>query len=111
MHLGKHSPKVVELRKAIRQGTLTEEGLLPIEGPILLDEALRSRIPIVDVFIRSGTPVRPVPSAEIHELPPDIFKSIQDTEHSQGVIATIRPPQLSLAKSLSAAPALAVVLG
>src|SRR5262245_35641725 len=31
MHIGKNSPKLVELRRAIRDGTLTSAGLLPIE--------------------------------------------------------------------------------
>ena len=46
MQIGKHSPKLVNLRKAIRQGSLTPDGLLPIEGPILLKEAARSGIEI-----------------------------------------------------------------
>src|SRR2546429_660845 len=57
MEIGKHSRKLVELRKALRQGTLTSDGLLPIEGPTLLEEARRSEIEIVDVF---RTPVRKV---------------------------------------------------
>src|SRR5438128_2056966 len=39
IQVGKHNRKLTELRKAIRQGKLTTDGLLPVEGPILLDEA------------------------------------------------------------------------
>jgi TrmH family RNA methyltransferase len=110
MELGKHSRKLIQLRKAIRQGILTADGLLPIEGPILLEEANKSRIEVVDVFRRNGAPVPPVPSNSSYEVPADVFKTIQETEHSQGVIATVRPPQFTMAGLLSATPALIVVL-
>ena len=111
MQIGKHSRKLVRLRKALRQGTLTPDGLLPIEGPILLEEALRSRIDVAEVFVRIGTELPSVVSNQIHEVPPEIFKTIQGTEHSQGVIAMVRPPQFNLVELLSASPALVVVLG
>jgi TrmH family RNA methyltransferase len=111
MHIGKHSRKLVQLRKAIKQGTLTPDGLLPIEGPILLEEAQRSRIEILDVFLRIGTSVPAVNPNQVHELSSDIFKTIQDTEHSQGIIATVRPRQFSLQEVLSATPGLILVLG
>jgi TrmH family RNA methyltransferase len=111
MQIGKHSRKLVQLRKALRQGTLTPAGLLPIEGPTLLEEALRSRIDVVEVFVRTGTDLPGVVSNQVHEVPPEIFKTIQGTEHSQGVIATVRPPRFNLMELLSASPALVVVLG
>jgi len=111
MQIGKHSRKLVELRKALRQGTLTPDGLLPIEGPILLEEALRSRIDVAEIFVRTGTELPSVISNEAHEVPPEIFKTIQGTEQSQGVIATVRPRPFNLAQLLSASPALVVVLG
>ena len=110
MQVGKHSRKLVEIRKALQHGTLTADGLLPIEGPTLLAEALQSGIEVADVFVRTGATVPAIASDHLHEVPPDVFKTIQETEHSQGVIATIRPPQFSLAEVLNAAPALVVVL-
>ena len=111
MQIGKHSRKLIEFRKAIQQGTLTTDGLLPIEGPILLEEAHRSRIEIVDLFVRSGTALPSIPANQIHDTPPDIFKSIQETEHSKGIAATVRPPQFTLSQIVDAAPALVVLLG
>src|SRR5262249_15684040 len=111
MQIGKHSRKLVQLRKALRQGTLTPDGLLPSEGPILLEEALRSGIDGADVFVRTGTEIPSLASYQVHEVPPEIFKTIQVTEHSQGVIATVRPPRFNLAELLSVSPALVVVLG
>ena len=95
----------------MRQGTLTTDGLLPVEGPILLEEAQRSRIDVVDVFVRSGTRISLSSTTQIYELPNDVFKTIQETEHSQGIIATVRPPQFSVSEVLSKSPALLVVLG
>src|SRR5262245_34489196 len=111
MHIGKHSRKLIQLRKAIRQGTLTPDGLLPIEGPILLEEARRSRIDVADVFVRNGTELPALLSNQVHEVPPEIFKTIQETEHSQGVIATVRPRRFNLIEVLSAGRTLVVVLG
>jgi TrmH family RNA methyltransferase len=110
MHIGKNSPKLTELRKAIRHGTLTSEGLLPIEGPILIEEALRSGVEVVDVFTREGGHARHQASRAIYEVEPDAFKSLQDTEHSQGVIATVRLREFTLDDALRRSPALVLIL-
>src|SRR5262245_32195804 len=68
MQIGKNSPKLVELRRAIRYGTLTSAGLLPIEGPILLDEAQRSGIEIVDVFVRADAEVPAYRARTVYEV-------------------------------------------
>lgn len=111
MEIGRHNPKLVELRKAIRQGTLTSDGLLPIEGPILLEEAVRSGIEIVDVFVRKGLLAPALMPDALHELPGEVFKTIQDTEHSQGVIATVRPRAFTLGDVSNVSPALLIILG
>ena len=110
MEIGKHNRKLVEVRRAFQQGTVTSDGLLPIEGPILIEEAYRSGIEIIDLFIRSGVRTPEVKTAGCHELTADVFKSVQDTEHSQGLIATVRPKPFQLADVLEPAPALVVTL-
>jgi TrmH family RNA methyltransferase len=111
MELGKHSPKLVQLRKAVRQGELTADGLLPVEGPILLEEAHRSGIDVVDIFIRRGARTSIAPLNQTYEIPPDVFKTIQETESSQGVLAIVRPRDFTLDDVISTPPALIVVLG
>jgi len=111
MQIGKHSAKLVELRKAIRNGTLTKDGLLAVEGPVLLEEARRSGVDIVDVFVRPGAVVPEGLGKPVYQLPADVFKTIQDTEHPQGIIATVRPRAFTLPQVLDAAPALVAVLG
>lgn len=110
MQIGKHNRKLVEVRKAFQHATLTADGLLPIEGQILLDEAQRSGIAIVDVFVRTGTKAPAVPAETYEEIPEDIFKSIQDTEHSQGIVATVRPPEFAPEDVFHPEPALVVLL-
>jgi TrmH family RNA methyltransferase len=110
MEIGKHNRKLVEVRRAFQQGTVTSDGLLPIEGPILIEEASRSGIEIVDLFIRSGARIPEIEAAGAHELTADLFKSVQDTEHSQGLIATVRPRVFQLADVFEPAPALVVAL-
>src|ERR1051325_869989 len=110
VEIGKHSRKLIEIRKAFRHATLTSEGLLPIEGAILLEEAQRSGIDIVDVFRRKGTDLPALQSASIFDVSSDIFKTIQDTEHSQGIVATVRPPHYTLENVVRISPQLILVL-
>ena len=111
MQIGKNSRKLIELRKAVRHGILTSDGLLPIEGPILLEEAQRSGIKIVDVFRRAGAPMPAVEPDALFEVPADSFKTIQDTEHSQGIIATVEPPAFTIRDIFAVSPALIIILG
>jgi TrmH family RNA methyltransferase len=97
LSLGKHNPKLIDIRKALDQGTLTREGLLPVEGPKLLEEAQRSGLAIVSVFRRRGTNIPEISSTvPVYDVDPAVFKSIQGTETSQGVIALVRPRRYNL---------------
>lgn len=111
MDIGKHSRKLVELRKAIHNATLTDEGLLPIEGPNLLEEAQRSGIRIAEIFRRRGTELPAVCSDAVFDVSPDVFKTIQDTEHSQGIVATVQLARYTLEDVFSPSPELVIVLG
>jgi RNA methyltransferase, TrmH family len=90
--IGKHNPLLADIRKAIQRGALTSTGLLPIEGPKLVQEAYASDIAIEALLLRDADfldQAPPVPT--IYTLERSVFKEIQDTEHSQGVIALVRP--------------------
>jgi TrmH family RNA methyltransferase len=110
MDIGKHSRRLVELRKAIQHATLTTDGLLPIEGSILLEEAQRSGVHIVDVFRRDGTEMPRIQPQAVFEVSPDVFKTIRGTEHSQGIVATVRPRQYTLDEVFSSSPELLIIL-
>ena len=111
LSLGKHNPKLTELRNAIRRSELTAAGLLPIEGPKLLEEAVRSGLEVMDVFIRRGVGLNvSLSNSNVYEVEDAIFKTVQSTETSQGIIALVRPPAFSLGGILSVANPLIVVL-
>jgi TrmH family RNA methyltransferase len=111
LSLGKHNPKLVDIRKAIDHGSLTRDGLLPIEGPRLLEEAQQSGLEIASVFARRGVVVPAVSSSlQVYEIEPAVFKTIQSTETSQGIIALVRPRHFSLPDIVSTANPLIVML-
>jgi TrmH family RNA methyltransferase len=111
LSLGKHNPKLIDIRKALDKGTLTREGLLPVEGPKLLEEAQRSGLAIVSVFRRRGTAIPEISSTvPVYEVDATVFKSIQSTETSQGIIALVRPHHHTFADIIGAKNPLIVVL-
>jgi RNA methyltransferase, TrmH family len=99
--IGKHNPRLADIRKAIQRGALTSDGLLAIEGPTLVQEAHRSGLSIAALFVREETSVADLPQApSVYSLESSVFKAIQDTEHSQGVIALVHPRKWSLTEVL-----------
>jgi TrmH family RNA methyltransferase len=103
---------LVAIRKAIQRDELTPNGLLPIEGPKLLAEAVRSGLEVTDVFVRRGArTATPIPSGvKVYEIDTAVFKSIQSTESSQGIIALVRPPIFSIDRIVSVTDPLIVIL-
>ena len=96
------NPVLKEIRKAVLRGSLTDGGLCVAESFHLLEEALRSDCEIDSVFatesVKSAVEahVRGLKSIRVLVLADDLFRSISATEHSQGVIALVRPPQWNL---------------
>ena len=100
--IGKHNPRLADIRKALQRHALTPDGLLAIEGPTLVREAHASGLPIVTLFLREDTSVEGLPEASaVYSMDSTTFKGIQDTEHSQGVIALVRPRSWSLSDVLA----------
>jgi len=83
---------LAEIRKALDHGELTSEGLLPVEGPKLIQEAMDSGLAVEAVFVRRDVSSLDVPigSRDVYALDAAAFKKIQSTETSQGVIALVR---------------------
>ena len=111
--IGKHNPRLVDIRKAIDHGRLTSDRLLPVEGPKLVKEAVTSGIEIVALFLREGVDFVEVPrGVTTYVVEPAVFKGIQSTEHSQGVIALVRQREWKLSDVLAGAPSpIAVLVG
>ena len=90
--IGKHNSRLADIRKAVQRGTLTADGLLPVEGPKLVLEAHASGITIAALFVRDDVSTEGLPPAStLYTLEPGAFKGIQSTEHSQGVMALVKP--------------------
>lgn len=96
------NPALVEIRKAVSRGTLTEDGFCVAEGFHLLDEALESGCEIDAVYSTEANlakveeRLRKEDSVRLATLSDAAFHSISSTETSQGVIALVKPPHWSI---------------
>jgi TrmH family RNA methyltransferase len=91
-----HNPLLQKIRKAIAAGRPTEDGLVVAEGPHLLQEALQSAWPIIQVLTTPAGRVKYADllqraNAEIMEAGARAFESIAGTEHSQQVLILLKP--------------------
>src|SRR5579863_3642515 len=94
-----------EFRMALRGGLPTESGAVGVEGPRLVEEALRSASPIRAVlFSESGERHRsrlalyldrPEVGILVLRTTDRLFEGIADTEHPQGVAAPVTPRTFS----------------
>jgi RNA methyltransferase, TrmH family len=96
---------VKELRASLSSGSISERGLVGIEGEHLLIEAIRSGIEIATIFVRSGDEavldrLGPNAKGDVIELPPDIFASAVTTESPQGIAALVKPRTFALEDAL-----------
>src|SRR5262250_3887166 len=95
-----------EFRMALRGGLPTESGAVGVEGPRLVEEALRSACPIRAVlFSESGARhhVRLAPYLDRPEVAIPVltttdrlFEGIADTESPQGVAALVTPRSVAV---------------
>jgi len=113
------NPQVQAVRKAAKSGRPTEDGLIVIEGPHLLEEAYGSSWRVERIFITprgleryasllSGTR-RGSKQAEIVRVPQTVFHSISATEAPQDILALVRPKNWDW-EDLTRSPGLIVVL-
>ncbi|HEX5000163.1 MAG TPA: RNA methyltransferase [Terriglobia bacterium] len=95
--LGKHNPRLSDIRRAVHDGSLTPDGLLPVEGTRLIEEAIRSGLEIPEAYCRRGDTVPALPpGCSVYELEESGFRKIQSTETSQGVVALVHIPRFQL---------------
>ena len=95
--LGKHNPRLADIRRAINGETLTDDGLLPVEGPKLIREAQDSGLKISALFVRSDVSTENFSfKAPIYILDQPAFRKIQTTESSQGLVALVQMTSVSL---------------
>jgi TrmH family RNA methyltransferase len=95
--LGKHNPRLADIRRAINGETLTDDGLLPVEGPKLIREAQDSGLKIAALFVRSDVSTENFSfKAPTYILDQPAFRKIQTTESSQGLVALVQVKPASM---------------
>ncbi|UWZ83167.1 TrmH family RNA methyltransferase [Occallatibacter riparius] len=115
----KNNARLKELRKAFVRPGRDTRGLVAVEGPHLLEEALRAGLRIATVFLRSngrgdlGYEPRVGEDVEILLVDPDLFDDVVQTETPQPVAALVEMPDWTWAHILRQAeswPPLLIVL-
>ena len=102
--LGKNNPRLADIRRAINGDTLTDDGLLPVEGPKLIREAQESGLDVVALLVRSDVSTESLNTkAPNYILDQPAFRKIQTTESSQGLIALVRVKPFTLSDIVSKA--------
>jgi RNA methyltransferase, TrmH family len=95
------NPLLKQVRKASTRGELTASGFCVAEGFHLLDEALRSRLPI-DAVLAAESAKHELKhrlkglALRLITLPDPLFEEISTTDSPQGVISLVRPPSWTL---------------
>jgi TrmH family RNA methyltransferase len=85
-------------RAALRRGYLPDEGLIGLEGPHLVEEALRSGLDIEAILLGpdgektlAAWPDQLRHDARILKTTARLFEGVAGTEHPQGIAALVRP--------------------
>jgi TrmH family RNA methyltransferase len=98
----KQNARLKALRRAFSRAGRGADGMAAIEGPHLLEEAMRAGLRVPTIFLRLGEGVGvfgpeqggPV-EVETLVVPPEIFDSIVETESPQRVAALVQMPSWS----------------
>ena len=111
------NPLLRALRRALREGEPTPEGAVAVEGPHLVEEALRSSVEVSAVIAARSAEARLAKleaqangRLRSYLVPDRVFRSLSSTEAPQGIAALVRLPQSKLEETLSQPRALVVVL-
>ncbi|MDR3754241.1 MAG: RNA methyltransferase [Terracidiphilus sp.] len=105
----KDNARLKELRKVLAAAGRSAHGRVGIEGPHLLEEALRAGLRVTTVFIaredeRLLSALRVPPETEILRLPAKLLDSALATETPQSIAALVEPPDWTWAHILDARP-------
>ncbi|HXE74658.1 MAG TPA: RNA methyltransferase [Candidatus Xenobia bacterium] len=110
------NPLLRALWRALREGEATPEGAIAVEGPRLVEEALRSSVEVAAVVAARSAEARLAKLEALangrlqsYVVPDRVFRTLADTETPQGIAALVRLPQRKLEATLAQPRAL--VLG
>ncbi len=112
----RQNARVKELRRAFVEAAANQQGDVAIEGMHLVEEAIRSGLPVEAVFFSEKARERVhklLPQLSSHAetllLPDDVFESAVPSETPQGIAALVRTRPFTLESVLAAEPALLVI--
>ena len=111
----KQNTRLKALRKALSASGRDARGLIGIEGPNLLEEALRAGLRIKTVFVATESDAsldafHLPPEIEILSLPRKLLDSALSTESPQPIAALVEPPDWTWAHLLKHEKSLLIVL-
>lgn len=110
------NPRLQTIRRAAVSGRPTEDGLVVIEGPHLLEEVRKSAWQIIEIFATSETQERYVAllesaDAPITEVSRRAMESLASTDTPQDILALVRPRSWLWTDLLGKAPLILVLDG
>jgi TrmH family RNA methyltransferase len=114
---GAQNPLLRALRRSLREGEPGADGAFGVEGPHLVEEALRSPVEVAAlVGARSAEPrlaaLEALANGRLRSfvVPDRVFQSVAQTETPQGIAALVRLPERRLDDCLARPDALVAVL-
>ena len=107
------NPRIKQLRAAFAGQARLSQGLIAIEGPHLLEEALATRQAIKTIFVaeRTDLPAGLPAGVEVLRVAGDVFASAADTESPRGLAALLVPPLPNLLEMLRGTPLIVIAAG
>jgi TrmH family RNA methyltransferase len=102
----KQNGRIKELRKVLASPGRSDSGLVGIEGPKMLEEALRAGLRVTTVFVAQGSErlldaLHLPPETEVLQVPRALLDSALATETPQAVAALVEPPRWTWEKLLN----------
>jgi TrmH family RNA methyltransferase len=112
----KQNARLKELRRALAEPRRNERGLVAIEGPNLIGEALRTGLRFESIFVGGDGPaVSDVSEKELADIdvllvPRNYLESILTTESPQPIAALVEPPNWTWEHAMTGQPGIAPLI-
>jgi TrmH family RNA methyltransferase len=109
------NPVLQDIRRAALGGRPMENGCVVLEGPVLLEEAMRGRWSVTQIFAtKSAISRRPTlftGDLAVTEVADRALASVVSTETTQGIVALVRPVEWELKDLIPGTPLILVLDG
>jgi len=113
----RHNPLAKKIRRAVERSERTPDGLLVVETPHLLEEALESALPVARVLFTADREKDVLALLRKRGAEPELFRvsssvlsAVSATQAPQGMVALVRPKDWEASELFSPGPGLVMVL-